>query len=123
MPAISITIKNLPQIKAAFGSAPRLMARELNLAIRKTVLTIEADSKRNTPVRTGRLRASTYDRFSNLKGEVGTNTDYDRFVHEGTRFMKGRPYLRMAVQSNESNTDRFFTDAVNSVLVQIGKAT
>lgn len=123
MAQIAIKIKNLSQIKAAFGKAPRLMARNLDLAIRKTVLTIEADSKRNTPVQTGRLRASTYDRFSPLRGEVGTNTDYDKFVHEGTRFMKGRPYLRLAVQSNEQNTDRFFTDAVQNVLNEIGRAT
>lgn len=123
MPDIQIKIKNLAQIKAAFDRSPRLMIRYLNLAIRKTTLTIEADSKRNTPVKTGRLRASTFSRFSILKGEVGTNTTYDRFVHEGTRFMSARPYLRLAVESNQSNTDRFFTTAVQRVLNDIGRMT
>lgn len=123
MPNIQIKIKNLPQIRAAFAKAPRLMARNLDLAIRKTVITIEGDSKRNTPVRTGRLRSSTYSRFSSLKGEIGTNTDYDRFVHEGTRFMRGRPYLRMAVESNETTTERFFTEAVQNTLNEIGRLT
>lgn len=123
MPEIAIHIKNISQIRSAFRKAPALMARELDKAIRKTVLSIEADSKRNTPVRTGRLRASTYDRFSPLRGEVGTNVHYDRFVHEGTRFMKARPYLRLAVQSNQANTDRFFADAVQQVLTRIGNST
>lgn len=123
MPNISIKIKNLPQIKAAFGKAPRLMTDALNKAILDTTRRIEQASRINTPVDTGTLRGSHYRRFANLKGEIGTNTNYDTFVHEGTRFMKGRPYLRMAVDSNEQNIDRFFTDAVQNVLDEIGRTT
>lgn len=123
MPDISIKITNLPQIKRAFGMAPQIMARNLNMAIRKTVINIGGKSRRNTPVDTGRLRASTYERFSNLRGEVGTNTEYDRFVHFGTRFMRARPYLRDAVNSEEANTNRLFEQAVQNTLNQVGKMT
>lgn len=118
---IHVEIKNLNNIKAAFGLAPSLMARQLNLAVRRAVLTIGRDSRRFTPVDTGRLRASTYERFSNLRGEVGTNTDYDIFVHEGTRFMRARPYLRNAVQMNETQIDELFRNAVDYVLAEIGR--
>lgn len=118
--AISIRITNLPQIRAAFSIAPKDMVKELNRAIQKSVIGIGTDSRRGTPVDTGRLRASTYERFSNLKGEVGTNTDYDIFVHEGTRYMRGRPYLRKAVDSNQAETERNFTVAVQNVLDKIG---
>lgn len=117
---ISIRITNLPQIRAAFSKAPKEMVKELNKAIQKTVLSIGRDSRRSTPVDTGRLRASTYEKFSNLKGEVGTNTSYDIFVHEGTRYMRGRPYLRKAVESNEGVTEKSFVDAVQNVLDKIG---
>lgn len=123
MAEIAIRIKNLPEIKRAFAMAPRLMAKELNISIRQAVLMIGRDSRRKTPVDTGRLRASTYERFSNLKGEIGTNTDYDVFVHEGTRFMRGRPYLRSSVQDNDSGVQRAFTEAVQRTLDQIGRAT
>lgn len=123
MAEISIKIANLPQIKSAFARAPSLMGRHLNLAIKKSLLNIEADSRRNTPVLTGRLRASHYTLFQPLKGEVGTHTDYDIFVHEGTRFMRARPYLRTAVQSNQPTVDRYFGDAVQTVLNEIGRAT
>lgn len=123
MPEISIRISNIDQIKAAFARAPALMTRELNKAIQRTVLTIGRTSRQLTPVDTGRLRASTYERFSNLKGEVGTNTEYDVFVHEGTRFMKARPYLRSAVQRHQGQVDGFFTDAVQQVLNVIGEQT
>lgn len=123
MPEIQIKIKNLPQIKRAFGLAPALMSGNLNIAIRKTVLTIGGQSRRRTPVRTGRLRASHYERFSNLKGEVGTNTSYDRYVHWGTRYMKARPYLQEAVEASEPYLNRFFRDAVQNTLNSIGKRT
>lgn len=123
MPTISIKITNMPQIQRAFAQSPRLMARGLDMAIKKTVLNISRDSRQNTPVDTGRLRASTYERFNFSQGEVGTNTEYDIFVHEGTRFQKARPYLREAVDENASLADRFFTEAVQSVLTTIGRQT
>lgn len=118
---IAIKITNLRQIKSAFNKSPVLMAKELDIAIKKTVLIIQGKSVRNTPVDTGRLRASTYSRFAPLRGEVGTNTNYDVFVHEGTRFMKGRPYLRDAVESTNVEAEHFFTSAVDNVLSALGK--
>lgn len=123
MPQIQIEITNIAQIRRAFSSSPVLMVKELNTAIRQTVLSVGAQSRRNTPVNTGRLRASTYERFGSLRGEVGTDVFYDRFVHDGTRYMRGRPYLADAVSHNESNTEKYFTRAVDRVLEAIGRAT
>lgn len=122
MPDISIRIKNLPQIRRAFSMSPRLMTRELNIAIAKSILTVKGDSQRETPVDTGRLRASTYTQLSNLRGEVGTRTNYDIFVHEGTRYMKGRPYLRMAIEKDERKINDYFTRAVQNVFDAIGRS-
>ncbi len=122
MADIAIKITNLPQIRRAFSIAPNLMRKNLNEAIKKSIYTIQGQSMRNTPVLTGRLRASTRSRFADLRGEVGTNTNYDIFVHEGTRYMKGRPYLRDAVQSSDYLVQKFFFEAVDKTLGAIGKA-
>lgn len=119
---VQVKIKNLPEIRAAFEKSPRIMTKNLNQAIRKVTLSIGRDSRINTPVDTGRLRASHYENFTNLKGVVGTDTEYDLFVHQGTRFMKARPFLKQAVDSNESYTDKQFTDAVQDTLNEIGRA-
>lgn len=119
MPNVNITITNIAQIKRAFDVAPNEMTRQLNNAIKKTILTIQSKSMVNTPVATGRLRASTASIFADLKGEVGTHTNYDVFVHEGTRFMKGRPYLKDAVESSNFETERFFKEAVQNTLDKI----
>lgn len=119
---VKIKITNLAEIRAAFAKAPRVMTVNLQKAIQRSVLRIGAQSRRNTPVLTGRLRASHYERFSAaLSGEVGTNATYDKFVHEGTRFMRGRPYLRLAVQSEQTAVDNEFKIAVQDTLDTIAR--
>jgi HK97 gp10 family phage protein len=120
---INIQIKNIKEIKHAFGLAPNLMRKNLNAAIHKTVLMIGRDSRILTPVDTGRLRASTREKFSDLYGEVGTHVSYDVFVHNGTRYMRARPFLRDAVNRVEPQVQIFFRDAVQNTLSSIGKAT
>lgn len=120
---INIEITNIADIRRAFRLAPSLMVRELNVAIRQSVIRIGAESRRNTPVDTGRLRASTYERINHLRGEIGTNTSYDIYVHWGTRKMKARPYLQEAVEGNKNDVQRYFTGAVDRVLHDIGVAT
>lgn len=122
MADIQIKIKNIAQIRAAFSRSPLLMAKELNLAIAKVVLEIGRQSRQATPVDTGRLRASHYERFGNLRGEVGTNTSYDLFVHDGTRYMRARPYLRTAVEGSQGSVDKVFGKAVQNVLDSIGRS-
>lgn len=119
MTNIQVRITNLPQIKAAFGKSPALMTKELNLAIRKSIFTIGRQSRINTPVDTGRLRSSHRETFSSLRGEVGPNTNYALFVHEGTRFMRGRPFLKRAVESSNIEVQMFFTQAVDNVMKNI----
>lgn len=61
--------------------------------------TVEGVAKGNTPVDTGRLRSSLttalfevpYSPY--LACRVGTDVDYATYVHEGTKFMSGRPFL------------------------------
>lgn len=117
---IEIKITNLAQIRAAFSKAPHLMAVALDVAIKKTIYVLQSRSMQNTPVLTGRLRASTYTSFGHLRGEVGTNTNYDVYVHYGTRYMQARPYLADAVSESGGDIDRFFKDAVQGVLDKIG---
>lgn len=119
---IKVKIQNLEQIKAAFAMSPRVMAKNLNRAIKRASLKVEGTSKRYTPVDTGRLRGSHYTRFSNLKGIIGTNTSYDLFVHEGTRFMKGRPFLRGALNVEDNFIQNEFERAVSDTLKEIARS-
>lgn len=125
--SVSFKIKNKAQIRRAFRKSPRIMSSELSRAIRKAALFVHRESALRTPVDTGRLRASHRTNFGGtglrFRGEVSTNTDYDLFVHEGTRFMKARPYMRQAVEDNERHLDLIFTDATQSALNRIARMT
>ena len=121
--AIAFKITNLPQITRAFNKAPQLMTQELNTAIKKSLFTVHRKSVINTPVDTGRLRASTKSKFSNLQGEVGTHTNYDYYVHWGTRYQSAQPYLLTAIEDSHEDVEKFFIKAVDNVLNKIGKAT
>lgn len=120
--AIKITITNIAEIRAAFKASPLIMTKNLKTAIQRVGLMVGRDSRKFTPVDTGRLRASTYERFySTLRAEIGTNTGYDTFVHDGTRFMKARPFLQMAVDNNSTNIDIEFKGAVQDTLDEIAR--
>lgn len=126
MPEVHITIKNLPQIKAAFESAPRLMGQGIKKAVTDSTFLIEGRSKKRTPVLTGFLRSSHRTSFQGsglgFKGTVEPTAKYAGFVHEGTRFMRARPFLREAVQESELNIESLFVKEIQNVLDRIGRS-
>lgn len=123
MPQVTVKIQNLAEIRRAFGQAPVLMTRNLDKAIRASVLLIERQSKINTPVRTGNLRASHQTMFSPLKGVIQPMANYAVFVHEGTRYMRARPFLRSAVESEDNQVQGQFKKAVQDTLDEIARQT
>lgn len=122
---VQVRIKNLPQIKSAFNIAPRAMSRELSDAIKKSTFLVEGQSKIRTPVKTGFLRNSHQTSFSGgglgFSGIVEPTAHYAGFVHQGTRYMKGRPFLRQGLESSESKIQLLFRMAVQNVLNDIGR--
>jgi HK97 gp10 family phage protein len=120
---VNVQIKNMDEIKAAFRLAPTLMAKELDKAIAKSIFAIQGTSMTNTPVDTGRLRASHMTMFAPLRGVLDVTAYYGVFVHEGTRYMKPRPFLLNAVTTNEASVDDNFAKAVDNVLKQLGDSS
>jgi HK97 gp10 family phage protein len=136
MSDINITIKNMPQIVNAFNQAPKLMVANLNKAITKTVFTVlgkESVQYNSLGIRVisggliNSIRRGHY--VSSLYGEVGPNVqgsegvDYASYVHDGTRYMRGRPFLLNAVNSSQKEVDEYFTDAVDKTLNTIARMT
>ncbi len=128
-----IHIKNLPEIRYAFSQAPKLMNEEMKQALVKSGLALAHKSVELAPHKTGDLQRSHYLRGNggvDIKGqglkmsaEVGPTMDYSVFVHEGTRFMKARPFLKEATELVDHEVQGFFTDAVQTVFNKIGRMT
>lgn len=115
---LSIKIENINEIKKFLESRPARIKGELNKAVKKTVLSVERQTKINSPVDTGLMRASvnsrTYGR--ELAGEVIAGVEYAIYVHGGTYKMRGRPFMAMAVKTMESDIQKFFKDAVKNAI-------
>lgn len=64
---------------------------------------VQNKARVNCPVDSGNLRGSiTYEIAQDgegLSAHVGTNVPYAIYVHEGTDFMAGRPFLKDALNS------------------------
>lgn len=118
---VTVKIQNIDEIRSAFSKAPAKMVVSLDKAIKKSVFSIQSQSQRNAPVDTGRLRASHMTGFGTLMGFVQPTANYAIFVHEGTRFMSGRPFLLEAVQSEDQKVQGYFKDAVQDVLNDIAR--
>lgn len=59
---------------------------------------------RDKIVDTGELRRSmTYDPPTNKGVVVGTNKEYAIWVHEGTRKMRGRPFMKKAILNHKNS--------------------
>lgn len=65
------------------GAVSRATAR---VAVSRALLIVEAEAKREAPVKGGGLRRGiTHRQTSDTSGIVGTNSPYARPVHEGSR--------------------------------------
>lgn len=75
----------------------------LRTKIKSLAFMVEKESKRNAPVDTGRLRSSIFTSYQDA-GETAiirpdAAVNYAGFVHEGTKFMKGRPFMARGLQT------------------------
>ena len=91
----------LQKFSAALRGMPLIQA------FRETLLWITADAKRFAPVDTGRLRASITPevkvaqiRGQEVQGVAGSNVEYAPYQEFGTVFMKGKFYLKRAIEKN-----------------------
>lgn len=123
---ISIKIPKLPAFQNALKKYPQLAEKEIKDALTKSLYQIVRETKPLTPIDTGRLRGSIGNsgaegifKVEKLKATVGTNVKYAVYVHEGTRYMQGRPFLEQGAQKSMSKIKEFFKDAINNVFKKI----
>lgn len=69
----------------------------------RTGIRVQTEARRRCPVDTGRLRASIGVTLTAAPAgfavRVGSDVIYARYVHDGTRYMRPRPFLTDALAS------------------------
>lgn len=98
------------------GPLPRKLETALNRGLEAAAFLVEAQAKIKTPVDTGRLKSSIYTKVGSLNAFVSTNVNYARYVHDGTKFMKPRPFMLEGLQSSEYNIRKAFDIEIKKAL-------
>ena len=90
---ISITIDE-KIVSRWLSTRPEKLKGAVSNIINKVTLLTERYAKILTPVDTGRLRSSISSQIRPMSSTVSTHTNYARYVHDGTRYMSPRPFMR-----------------------------
>lgn len=120
---ISVEIQQLDELVAKFKLAPALATVEIKKALDKAIRFLQAESRKKTPVgKTGFLRAhQPVIPVSPLARKLDIKEDYAIFVHDGTRKMRSRPWLRDVVKTKSSMVNQFFDTALKNLVTAISK--
>ena len=97
--SVAVTgLKEAQQLMKRYPAvAPVIMGRAVQKAGARLRDRVKSSSK--IPVDTGRLRGSVSKRrIQQLAAGVFVGVNYGKFVHEGTRRMKGRPFIQWTLR-------------------------
>lgn len=119
---ILITVK--PTLESLGDASSKIDINSfLEREIKKITFGVERFSKQLTPVDTGRLRASiNVSWFSSLQSKVSTNTKYAIFVHEGTRYMRSRPFMTMGATFAQADEIKNINERLDAEFVKAFKS-
>ena len=135
MSAINIQVK--PSFRK-LGSAFQLirLGAALQRAISRYAFAIREGSVIETPVDTGRLRASIMVNLETLRAVIAPHTKYAEWIHEGKRFDPrsgrmvyikgkgragtppgGKPYMRLGLEKAERQRDRIIDKELRGEII------
>ncbi len=103
---INVTIR--PSLNSLGGAISSVDVKSfLRDEINKFAALVERYGKQLSPFKTGRLKASIHfsPAVTGLGAIVATGTDYALFVHEGTKYMRARPFMEQGARFAEKETE------------------
>jgi HK97 gp10 family phage protein len=133
MAIIKITIENKNRILNAFRQAPELMAKKLQETLFKAGGMISGEVKKHItlgtnmwkpPIRTGAMRrgiavvSSSQNRVVIKPSNI---TYYAFYVHEGTKFMRGRPFFEITAKQSQKTIESFINKELDSAVREIAR--
>ena len=125
-PGLKLEIKGLKELqKKAEQVARDLRGTKMFNAMRRATLLVQRHAKINSPVDTGRLRASITPEVrvegvkmttALVRGFVGSNVAYAAAVEFGARGGRGALYLTRAITDNMEKIGQILEDAVADIV-------
>ena len=126
---LTVHIEGLDKLKAQMKASPTIVKKHLNEAINNSISVLEGETKKVTPFKTGRLKASigggTFKGGSFKQGygvqtkdlwaSIGTNVKYAPFVH------KRKPFFEWGVENSERTIKALFQKAGDNITRELAK--
>jgi len=123
MANLKVEIRGLKSLQRQFARSPQIVGKRLNEAINRATIILTNYLKTGgiTPVDTGQMKRSIRPIITHLKSTIAPHTNYAIYVHEGTRFMTGRPFLATAIKDKQSQVQRQFDNAARDITNDLAK--
>lgn len=121
---ISIKIEGLAELAARWSRLPKKIQTMVNDALTSSGYLVEAESKKRTPVDTGRLRSSISIASSlRLRAQphviISPHTNYAIYVHEGTRHMRSRPFMTQGYDASKQRIRNIMKKMLKDITKQM----
>ena len=128
---ISIELKGEEELKKAILRNPRVVKREVGNYLVRAMAKLTSGIKQRpwqvggsgggTPVDTGRLLQSHKKLFKPLSAILKPDTKYDKYVHEGTKRMKARPWLDWVAQDKKKDIEKLQDKLLSNIVKDLAK--
>jgi len=134
MSKVIVKIKGLKPILKNLANSPKIIQIEGDKAISKSIFLIQGSATALTPVAKpwtwknpvrgyvgGNLRRSWITAFRPLRGVLANTAGYAGYVHEGTRYMKKRPFLTKGINRVKSVIESIWQDLGDRIVNDFAK--
>ena len=130
---LSITVRNLPELRANFARAPQTALKYLARAVQAAVFEVEKEAvDKNFRFKTPRAKRSgflalsfSYGRYfspSKLMASIGPTAHYAPYVYFGTsRGIKPNSFMDRIAKAAEPNITKHFEKAVDLFVSDLAK--
>ncbi len=135
MPQFNFTINGIKEFEEAIKRNPQYTMNELRAFFaraiglyRQTITQAPWRKGQNgggVPVLHGNLKDSHQSNIAPLEASIAperaTQAPYATFVHEGTKRMKGRPWLQYAFDTRQKEVDLLADDLLKNLVTDLAK--
>lgn len=120
---MQIRLLGLAQLMSHFGKIKSEIGDTLNAGMKEAAFAVERHGKlqittgENRAIKTGYLRASiAVASVLPYQAKVVVGAGYGVYVHEGTRFMRARPFLREGLKQAVPEIEKIFGKRIKTLI-------
>lgn len=123
MTNFSVNVIGLKELSALLAKSADKLKETLAAGMRESAFIVEGKGKRqitsgkNRAIKTGYLRSSIgVASITPFQAKVIVGAHYGRYIHEGTRYMRARPFLADGLAESVPEIERIFGKRIKSLI-------